>query len=98
MLGGRCAKPHRYMSGGSDFNGELFGAEPNKVDNRWDLIGSCRGELRVFMFFIDLFCKMQEVDVSFLSNKLPMLGLDPHKRIKIAICSQCTCIKNQAKK
>ncbi|HWY92245.1 MAG TPA: DUF5906 domain-containing protein [Chthoniobacterales bacterium] len=27
MLGGRCAKPHRYMSGGSDFNGELFGAE-----------------------------------------------------------------------
>lgn len=27
MLGGRAAKPYRYMSGGTDFNGELFGAE-----------------------------------------------------------------------
>ena len=26
-LGGRAAKPHRYMTGGTDFNGELFEAE-----------------------------------------------------------------------
>jgi hypothetical protein len=27
ILGGRCAKPHRYMSGATSFNGELFEAE-----------------------------------------------------------------------
>jgi hypothetical protein len=27
ILGGRSAKPNRYMSGGSDFNSDLFGAE-----------------------------------------------------------------------
>ncbi len=27
LLGGRSAKPYHYMSGGTDFNGELFGAE-----------------------------------------------------------------------
>jgi hypothetical protein len=27
ILGGRSAKPHRYMTGATEFNGELFGAE-----------------------------------------------------------------------
>jgi hypothetical protein len=27
ILGGRAGKPYRYMSGGTDFNGELFGVE-----------------------------------------------------------------------
>jgi hypothetical protein len=27
IFGNRCAKPHRYMSGGTDFNGDLFGCE-----------------------------------------------------------------------
>jgi hypothetical protein len=27
MLGGRAAKPHRYMSGSTPFNGDLFGSE-----------------------------------------------------------------------
>jgi hypothetical protein len=27
LFGNRCTKPHRYMSGGTDFNGDLFGCE-----------------------------------------------------------------------
>jgi hypothetical protein len=33
MLGGRAAKPYRYMSGGTDFNRELFGAEHLMIED-----------------------------------------------------------------
>jgi hypothetical protein len=33
ILGGRVAKPYRYMSGHTDFNGELFGAEHLMVED-----------------------------------------------------------------
>jgi len=33
MLGGRSAKPHRYMSGASPFNADLFGAEHLMVED-----------------------------------------------------------------
>jgi hypothetical protein len=33
ILGGRVAKPYRYMSGRTDFNGELFGAEHLMVED-----------------------------------------------------------------
>jgi hypothetical protein len=33
VLGGRVAKPYRYMSGRTDFNGELFGAEHLMVED-----------------------------------------------------------------
>lgn len=33
ILGGRCAKPYRYMSGATDFNGELFGAEHLMIED-----------------------------------------------------------------
>ena len=33
ILGGRIAKPYRYMSGHTDFNGELFGAEHLMVED-----------------------------------------------------------------
>jgi len=33
ILGGRVAKPYRYMSGHTDFNGELFGAEHLMIED-----------------------------------------------------------------
>ena len=33
VLGGRTAKPYRYMSGATDFNGELFGAEHLTIED-----------------------------------------------------------------
>jgi hypothetical protein len=33
VLGGRVAKPYRYMSGETDFNGELFGAEHLAIED-----------------------------------------------------------------
>ena len=33
LLGGRSAKPYRYMSGGSDFNGDLFGCEHLMIED-----------------------------------------------------------------
>ena len=33
LLGGRTAKPFRYMSGNTDFNGELFGAEHLTIED-----------------------------------------------------------------
>lgn len=33
ILGGRVAKPYRYMSGRTDFNGELFGAEHLMIED-----------------------------------------------------------------
>ena len=33
ILGGRCAKPYRYMSGGTPFNAELFGAEHLMIED-----------------------------------------------------------------
>ena len=33
ILGGRVAKPYRYMSGGTDFNGDLFGAEHLAIED-----------------------------------------------------------------
>ena len=33
MLGGRCAKPHRYMSGATPFNADLFGTEHLMVED-----------------------------------------------------------------
>lgn len=38
ILGGRSAKPYRYMSGATDFNGDLFGAEHLMIE---DDIASC---------------------------------------------------------
>ncbi|MGA9780144.1 MAG: hypothetical protein WBS33_17930 [Verrucomicrobiia bacterium] len=38
ILGGRCAKPYRYMSGATEFNGDLFGAEHLMIE---DEIASC---------------------------------------------------------
>ena len=38
ILGGRCAKPYRYMSGATEFNGDLFGAEHLMIE---DDIASC---------------------------------------------------------
>jgi hypothetical protein len=38
ILGGRAAKPYRYMSGATDFNGDLFGAEHLMIE---DDIASC---------------------------------------------------------
>ncbi|HSH40073.1 MAG TPA: hypothetical protein VK993_14970 [Chthoniobacterales bacterium] len=32
-LGGRVGKPYRYMTGGSDFNGELFGSEHLTIED-----------------------------------------------------------------
>lgn len=33
MLGGRSAKPYRYMSGATEFNGDLFGAEHLMIED-----------------------------------------------------------------
>jgi hypothetical protein len=33
IFGGRAAKPHRYMSGGTDFNRDLFGAEHLMIED-----------------------------------------------------------------
>lgn len=33
ILGGRTAKPYRYMTGGTDFNSELFGAEHLAIED-----------------------------------------------------------------
>ena len=33
MLGGRAAKPYRYMCGATDFNGDLFGAEHLMIED-----------------------------------------------------------------
>lgn len=33
LLGGRIAKPYRYMSGGTDFNGDLLGAEHLMIED-----------------------------------------------------------------
>jgi hypothetical protein len=33
LLGGRTAKPYRYMTGGTDFNAELFGAEHLMIED-----------------------------------------------------------------
>jgi hypothetical protein len=33
ILGGRSAKPHRYMNGGTDFNGDLFGCEHLMIED-----------------------------------------------------------------
>ena len=35
ILGGRTAKPFRYMSGGTDFNGDLFGAEHLMIEDEF---------------------------------------------------------------
>src|SRR5208282_3476396 len=43
VLGGRCAKPYRYMSGATEFNGELFGAEHLMIE---DDIASCDNRAR----------------------------------------------------
>ena len=33
IFGGRAAKPYRYMSGGTEFNGELFGCEHQMIED-----------------------------------------------------------------
>lgn len=35
MLGGRSAKPYRYMSGATEFNGDLFGAEHLMIEDEF---------------------------------------------------------------
>jgi hypothetical protein len=81
ILGGRSAKPYRYMSGATDFNGDLFGAEHLMIE---DDIGSC--EIRTRRNFgtrIKEFT-VNETQSCHPKNR-PALSLTPFWRLTISV-------------
>lgn len=81
ILGGRSAKPYRYMSGATEFNGDLFGAEHLMIE---DDIASC--DIRARRNFgtrIKEFT-VNEVQSCHPKNR-PALSLTPFWRMTISV-------------
>ena len=81
ILGGRSAKPYRYMSGGTDFNGELFGAEHQMIEDDVS-VSDLRGRRSFGAKIKDL--TVNEVQSCHAKNR-QAISLEPFWRLTITL-------------